>query len=258
MRSGMIDMESNTTLVQCYPAHEAVPDGNGPFPGVVVVHDRFGLNPLARGIANRLAREGIYALSPNLYGLPTSVADVAPALLRPSGPSSYDYEDEEGADERASTLSDERAQIILHQAFGYARTRSAVRSGGIGVLGFATGGRYAFLASCEFPEDVRACVCFYPPGLADPTPGRGRRNALDRAESLRAPLLLFFGELDTAIRRREREEIRAKLQALGKDFSLEVFPDTGGDFFCQERDTYRIHTSKVAWEMTLDLFRRCL
>ena len=38
MRSSMIDMESNTTLVQCYPAHEAIPDGHGPFPAVIVVH----------------------------------------------------------------------------------------------------------------------------------------------------------------------------------------------------------------------------
>ena len=40
----MVDMESNTTLVQCYPAHEAVPAGQGPFPPVIVVHDRVGLN----------------------------------------------------------------------------------------------------------------------------------------------------------------------------------------------------------------------
>ena len=55
MRGGMIDMESNTTLVQCYPAHEAVPDGQGSFPAVIVAHDRFGLNPHVKGVANRLA-----------------------------------------------------------------------------------------------------------------------------------------------------------------------------------------------------------
>src|SRR6266536_3117420 len=69
MRAGMIDMESNTTLVQCYPAHEAVPDGQGPFPAVVVAHDRFGLNPHAKGIANRLAAAGFYALAPNFYAV---------------------------------------------------------------------------------------------------------------------------------------------------------------------------------------------
>jgi hypothetical protein len=39
---------------------------------------------------------------------------------------------------------------------------------------------------------------------------------------------------------------------------MEVFHDAGEDFFCEERDTYRIHASKVAWEETLALFQRCL
>ena len=46
--------------------------------------------------------------------------------------------------------------------------------------------------------------------------------------------------------------------ALGKDFRIEVFHDAGEDFFCDERETHRIHASKVAWEETLALFRRSL
>ena len=244
-------MESNTTLVQCYPAHEAVPDGAGPFPGVIVAHDAFGLSPHIKGIANRLSHEGFYALAPNFYALPTSVAASAPVMMRPSRAGYFEYAEEAGARERAAALSDERAEAVFRQAIGYATTRSEVRSGGIGLLGFGMGGRIAFLAACRSPGDVRACVCFAPKGIGNPA-------ATQLAAQLNAPLLLVYAELDTTVSRREREAVRQRLTALEKDFSIEVFHDAGEDFFCEEREGYRVHASKVAWEETLAFLRRCL
>jgi carboxymethylenebutenolidase len=260
MRSGMIDMESNTTLVQCYPAHEAVPDGQGPFPAVIVAHDRFGLSPHIRGVANRLANCGFYALAPGFYAIPTSVADVAPEFMRPTLPIRFGYDDEARADDAASMLSDERAEGIFRQAIGYAMGRGEVRAPrGVDVLGFAMGGRQAFLAACRNPDDVVACVSFYGRGTAgSSSPAHGRPPPLDLAADLRASVLLFYGELDTTILRREREAVRDRLTALGKDFRIEVFHDAGRDFFSEEIDTHRIHASKVAWDATLALFRRCL
>ncbi len=258
MRGGMIDMESNTTLVQCYPAHEAVPDGQGPFPAVIVAHDRFGLNPHAKGVANRLAAAGFYALAPGFYATPTSVADVAPEYMRPSTAVHFGYDQETEAQEAASLLSGERAEAIFRQAIGFAITRPIVR-GPVAVLGFSMGGTFAFLAACQNPEEVRACVCFYPPEIASgPEPTRQTGQPIDQAARLHASVLLFYGELDTTISRQEKETIRRRLTALGKDFRIEVFHDAGADFFLEERDSYRIHASKLAWEATLALLSRCL
>ena len=259
MQTGMVDMESNTTLVQSFPAHEAVPQGAGPFPAVIVAHDQFGLNPHAKGIANRLARAGFYALAPNFYARPTSVADVAPDFLRPAVATHFEYGDADRASDAAAMLSDDRGLSIFRQAIGYASTRGKVRSGGVGVLGFSMGGRLAFLAACRFPGQVRAGVCFYAKGIAEPLhPSSAAMAPLDSARELEAPLLLFYGQLDTTIARQEHEAVRKRLTELGKEFRMEVFHDAGEDFFCEERDTYRIHASKVAWEETLALFRRCL
>ncbi|MGH9316785.1 MAG: dienelactone hydrolase family protein [Thermoanaerobaculia bacterium] len=52
--------------------------------------------------------------------------------------------------------------------------------------------------------------------------------------------------------------MRERLARLGKDFRIEVFPEAGHDFFCSDRDSYRIHASKVAWEETLTLLHRTL
>ena len=248
----MIDMESNTTLVQRYPAHQAVPAGEGPFPPVVVLHDRFGLTAEVRNVSNRLAHAGFYTLAPDLYAFPSSGAAVAPEYLRPTRSTSFALSEETAARDRAASLWDERAIEIVKQALAFAAGRSKARSGGAGLMGFGIGGRLAFLAACLLASDVRSAVCFYPGGLGSPLPpGAGRAGPIDLAESLTCPILLFYGLLDSSIRPEEREAVRSRLAACGKDFRIEVFPEAGHDFFCRERDTYRIRASKIAWEQAL-------
>ena len=50
------------------PGHLAVPAGSGPWPGMVVIHELFGLNTDVRAHADRLAAQGYLALAPDLYG----------------------------------------------------------------------------------------------------------------------------------------------------------------------------------------------
>ncbi len=256
MRAGMVDMESNTTLVQCYPAHEAVPDGHGPFPAVIVIHGPFGLNPFTVLTANRLAHEGFYALAPDFYASPTSFADVAPDYMRiPSG-GSIDYDDQATAMMRAEGLSDERAGNIFRQALGYVAIRSDARNGGVGVVGFSTGARLALLGACMYPEDVRALAGFSPTGI---TPDREHgRSLLERLDAIRCPVLLFYGGLDATVPLAERERLQARLAQLGKEFSVHVFREADHDFYASDRDTYDISSSRTAWTAMVALFRKAI
>ncbi len=48
-------------------AYVAVPDGDGPWPGVVMVHEIFGLDGVIRGHADRLSRAGYLVVAPDLF-----------------------------------------------------------------------------------------------------------------------------------------------------------------------------------------------
>jgi carboxymethylenebutenolidase len=250
----MVDMEPNTTLVQNYPAHEAVPQGQGPFPAVVLAHDEFGLNVFTRGVANRLAQAGFYTLAPALYSFPSSFVESAPALMQSPPPIQFPYANELEARARATELPDERALDLVGRAVRYAQTRSLARSGPVGLLGFSMGARLAFRAACELPADVGAVVGFYPAGLFSDRLGKGHEVAMAGAINLRAPVLLFYGSLDWEVGASERNGLRQALSALGKDVTLEEFHGAGHGFFCSDRDGYHAGAARKAWDETLAFF----
>jgi len=257
VRAGMVDMESNTTLVQSFPAHEAVPEGRGPFPPVVVFHDAFGLTVRMRGIVNRLAREGFYAIAPNFYALPSSFASVAPEFMRTMTVGGFERADEDAARERERTLTDARAEAIFRQAFRYVSGRSVARPQRCGALGFSMGGRLAFLAACAAPESVGSLVAFHPTGLGGGEALHpGQSDPLERAGSLDAPALFVYGRLDSSIRESERSRVRETLTELKKDFQIEEIPEAGRDFLFADDPNFRIRASRLAWEKTLALLKR--
>jgi carboxymethylenebutenolidase len=109
------------------PAYLAVPSGTGPWAGVVVIHESWGLNTDIRASAHRLGSVGYLAVAPDLYGGKTFVRclrGVFRQLRAGSGPA--------------------------FDAIDAVRAWLAARpdcTGKIGVLGFCMGGGFALLCA---------------------------------------------------------------------------------------------------------------
>jgi len=100
------------------------PEGKGPFPAVIVIHEWWGLDGWVKDQARALAREGYVALAPDLYrGKVTDKQEEAHQLMM-------------------GTPRD-RALRDLKAAFGTLASRSDVRKDRIGMIGWCMGGMYA-------------------------------------------------------------------------------------------------------------------
>ena len=74
----------------------------------------------------------------------------------------------------------------------------------------------------------------------------------------KAKCLLFFGGADPFISGDRVQQIEARFQELGKDYTLKIYPDAGHGFFCHERSDYNHLAAENAWLQLLRFLDRHL
>jgi carboxymethylenebutenolidase len=205
-------------------AYWVLPDGPGSFPGVVVIHEIFGLNDNIRDIARRFAAEGYAALAVNLFSgksRPLCLMGIFYGLFaRPL---------------KNGTVND------LQAALNYLRAQVEVDKTRVGAIGFCMGGGYALQLACV-DGDMRAASVFYG---TNPRP----LDAVARA----CPIVGSYPERDfTAAQGR-------KLQGMLRRFEIphdvKVYPRALHSFFNDRGPAYNPEAAADAWPKTLDFFR---
>jgi carboxymethylenebutenolidase len=228
----------------------ARPNGAGPYPGVVLVHEIFGITSHIRDMARRFAAEGFVALVPDLWSrYPERKIQVAEAStdLRPLA-----EEDLILLRQFVETVPD--AQMIgdLAAAARLLQARAEVRKQGVGAVGFCMGGIYAFHMACEPLAPLKACVDFYGRLVYPaPTPEKPRSN-LERVKELRCPLLGIFGALDPLI---PLVQVMRLKESLGGRGSVIAYPRAGHAFMNDTRPSYRPEDAADAWRRSLIFLR---
>jgi len=207
--------------------HLARPDTD-PNPGVVMIHDVWGLSDHTRDLAGRLAAEGFAVLAVDLYRREGAVEIRDP-----------------GAWIRA--LPDRQVLDDVRAAAGFLRAGPS-RGHRVGVTGFCMGGMYALLAACD-GGDLAAAVPFY--GMLcyrrELLCGKAGRDPLEAAPGLSCPLLAFFGADDPFIPQADVEALRRRLPAR-PPAELVVVPGAGHAFMNDTRpEAYRPQAARDAW-----------
>lgn len=206
-----------------------IPEGDGPFPGVIVVQEWWGLDDHIKDVARRFAREGLLALAPDLYqGKVTKEPDEAQKLMM--------------------SLNMPQATKELVKAAEYLGSRTETAGRGIGAIGFCMGGGLALNLACESPH-IKAVAPFYG---ANPTP-------VDKVRNLKGPVFAVYAEHDAWVNESVRKELENALKDAGIEHEAVAYPGTGHAFFNDTRpEVYSKEASDDAWQRALSLFRKNL
>jgi carboxymethylenebutenolidase len=224
-KGSMFEMREGKSKLSGYIS---LPKGAGTHPGIVVVHEWWGLNDWVKQQTDSLAAHGYVALAPDLY----------------NGKVAYD---EETAHQLMSGLIEEEAIETLRAAADFLRSRDDVRANAIGVIGWCLGGRYAIRLAAADPG-IRAAVIYYGAPITDPAAIRG----------IQAALLGNFGAEDKGPSSEQVRQFEAALRKAGKKVDFKIYPDAGHAFANENNPWggYRPAAAKDAWKRTLAFLDR--
>jgi carboxymethylenebutenolidase len=204
-------------------------DAAEPLPGIIVIHEWWGLNDNIKAMTRRLAGEGYVALAVDLYGGATAeTPEAAQALMG------------------ALLAEPESAQRNLSQAYGYLEKYALAPR--IASIGWCLGGGWSLQTAISNPDALDAMVMYYGQVITD----------RDRLAPLTAPVLGFFGAQDDSIPVREVQEFRTVLNELGKVAEVRIVPRADHAFANPSGGNYNEEAANEAWDMTLKFLERHL
>jgi carboxymethylenebutenolidase len=218
---------------------EAKPLEGGPYPGIAVLMEAFGLNDHIKKVTERIAQEGYVAVAPDLYHRESE--RIVP------------YNDLPKAIGIMNRLQDAKVMDDVGAAIAHLKSQNNVKAGAIGVTGFCMGGRLTYLSAAHHNKDVKAAVAFYGGGIP-----MGKPSPLSRTGEISCPIYLFFGGKDPLIPQEHVAEINKALTANNVNFQTKIYPEATHGFFCDDRASYHEVAAKDAWDNLKSFFAQHL
>jgi carboxymethylenebutenolidase len=218
----------------------------GLWPAVILYSEIYQMTGPIQRLAARLAGEGFEVLVPEVYH----------EYEEPGTVLGYDKEGTDRGNflkfEKPVSSFDSDSRALIH----YLLNRSEYPWKGVGTLGFCLGGHLAFRAALD--PRVTSSTCFYATDIHSGTLGHGKHDdTLSRSGEIEAELLLIWGRQDPHVPAEGRRLIYDTLTAKGRSFQWHEF-NAAHAFARDEGIRYDAASSRIAWEMTLELFKRKL
>jgi carboxymethylenebutenolidase len=231
---------ANGDMIHTYVAR---PDGDGPYPGVVLIAHAPGWDEYYREFSRRFAEHGFVAIAPNIFdrvggGTPTEQATKVRAA---------------GGVADATVIGDAEAamQWVRSQPFS---------NGKVGVIGNCSSGRHAALVASSV-QGVDAVAALWPANIIQ-TPDKLTPNQPtsvgDLVPNLTAPMLGLFGNDDMNPNPDMVNQYEAILKEQGKTYQFHRYDGAGHAFMVYSTPSYRQQQAMDGWEKIEAWFRQYL
>lgn len=200
-------------------AYLAEPEGKGPFPALIVIHEWWGLKNWIKQNADDFAKRGYVSLAIDLYrGKSTDDPKVARELMM--------------------SVPGERAITDLKSAFNFLENKPDINKQKIGSIGWCMGGGYSLQAALN-ENNLAACVINY------------GRTVTDEKElkKIKCPILGIFGEKDPNLTPKVVKEFKDALNKAGKKNKIIDYKGVSHAFMNPGNKTgYSKQVSEKAWK----------
>lgn len=213
----------NDEIITGYFAYPESATEAKPLPGIIAIHEWWGLNENIKAMARRLAGEGYQVLAVDLYqGKIAESPEVASQLV---------------AEVEKNPLS---GKENLQQAYAYLIGQKQAPK--IGSIGWCFGGSWSLAAALLFPQELDAAVIYYGGKIGEAT--------VEELETINAPILGIFGADDDLIPLDTVAEFESTLDRLGKISEFHIYEDVGHAFANPSGENYVAEAAEQAWEQT--------
>ena len=227
--SEMMSFTSDGFVIQAFLARPA--GVTSASPGLLLLHEWWGLTDHIKDIARRFAQEGFAVLAPDLYARQGAKVAQSPQ-------------------EAATLMNAVSSQAMLRDlnaATKYFKSQPFVDPLSLGVIGFSMGGTFA-ITQATHNSDVKAATSFY-----------GKVPPIETFRYLLCPLQYHYPAQDGWVTAQEVEVLRQGLAKQGKPGEVHMYPEASHAFFNDARpEVYRPEDARLAWDRTLQFLRRYL
>jgi len=224
-------------------AYVARPEGNGPLPGIVLIHHMPGWDEIYQEFARRFANHGYTVICPDLYcryghGTPDDIA----AKVRAEGGV---------ADE--SVVGDGGAALRWLKSL-------PTSNGKVGIIGTCSGGRHSVLVASRVPGFDAVADLWGGGVVASKEQLTAQRPVapIDYTKDLNAPLLGLFGNEDQNPPPKAVNQHEEALKQHGKTYEFHRYDGAGHGFFYYDRPAYRQEQAMDGWSKVFAFFQKHL
>ena len=221
-----------------------LPDGDGPWPGVLMYPDAGGLRDTFRQMGDQLAGMGYVTLVPDIYYRAGQWApfDVNTVFTDPQERARM------GA--LARVLTNDRVTADAAAYADFLLARPEVSGSAIGTTGYCLGGRLSMIAAGGIGRAIAAAASFHGGRLAVADDPSSPHLLADR---ITATVYVAGAVADGSFTREQAELLDRALTSAGVDHTVEFYPAHHG-FAVSDNDTYDAAAAERHWAALAELY----